>query len=1781
MLRLAFGGLLPHLVVGCRLLAVALIGLSLQGFAESNQAQAGTVNCPDINLSNAHPNIHEHVVNSSTQSCSTATGTSSVPGASRPTDGWYAYHYFFSPSGGYPETRVEFYEGGTGLAVANDKVACQSGSCTYTSTATSSAGLQTYTFTQDHDARTVTAISASVSNTGTLGSSEGCVALNANSSRTFNNGLHPITGGAVQYETGDSITITPTSGSVTSLEIQLSTGNPQATSTGGGSVTYNITSDLNNQLYLNANASGSFNANVVCNGTPAPPKQDQTITFTDPADRQFVANGSVSLSATGGGSGNAITFASTTTDVCTVSGSTATIVKAGTCSITASQEGNANYNAAPDVSQSFVISKATPTFSFSAPSAQSFSSGGLVDLSAGTSSDSTGTITYTSQTTGVCSVSGTNAEMLTAGTCTIQASQEADDNYLAPSPVTDSFAINKLSNTITFATIADMSYGDFFSGPREGQNEFSLTATGNSAIGLGVTSDAGTPTFSTTGPCSIEDSNAGHPNGVHKNVVVSGVGICEVTAAHAGDGDYEAASPISRSFNISKGSQTIQVHAFTNLTQTYAANGTFKVTAISITGGFSSYTQIGSSSGQLLDYVSTTTDICTVGTSQLEPYYTGTDYQRNSVATVTMLKPGTCSLTASQAGDANYNEASNLNIDFTINGPSVNANQDVSSSTVPVGDAVAAFTPVSGSGGYGTLTFAVNPSLPDGLSFNTSNGEITGTPTTTTANATYTVSVNDEASQSTSETFALEVSIGTAGEISFTAPGSQTYTPSGSVDISASATRSTSDVTFASDTGSVCTVSNPVPNGATVDFVTAGTCTITASQASDGNYAAPPTVTQSFTINPADQSTLTATASPTSIKFGETSIVSVSGGSGTGAISYGVPSGNGVCTLSGNTVTATGVGTCSVTATKAGDTNYNETTAMVDISVGKASQSLAFTAPADQTYAPGGSVALTSTPGASGEPVTYASNDTSVCTVSGSTASFVSAGTCSITASQAGNVNYNAAADVTDTFGIGKTAQAMLTATASPTSIKFGETSIVSVSGGSGTGAISYGVPSGNGVCTLSGNTVTATGVGTCSVTATKAGDTNYNETTAMVDISVGQADQSLAFTAPADQTYAPGGSVGLTSTPGASGEPVTYASNDNAVCTVSGSTANFVSAGTCSITASQAGNANYNAAADVTDTFGIGKADQTITASASPTSITITDTSTLSSTSGSGSGAITYAITSGSSFCSLSGTTVTGLSTGTCTITATKAADTSYEQATSTVDIAVGKVTSATTLSVSNTSPAQGETVTYTATVTSTSSPTGSVSFAEGANTLCSNVPLTSGVATCDHAFANSGAHSVVAAYGGDASNEPSKSAATGISVDETVNETQQEISSFIQNRTSHILNNQPSLIGQVTGQAISGGGPLGYLAINGNEGSQNVFFSTSRAKILAARDGNNSLREQLISRTAQQRIDAAFGEPVSNAPSSLSSSAASSQRKDYGVDGQLLGFAPVEDGKLIVAEEESTTLGFAGEADAALAGSRAGTWDIWTEIYGSRSNVETSSSSLWVGFVGLHYFVDDRNVIGLIGQFDWSDETNSATSSKADGAGWMVGPYIAGQFKDQNLFYEASIRYGQSDNTISPVGTYEDDFDTTRWMASAKLSGAFKHDDITIRPEIGFTWYEETQQSYTDSLSNVIPESTVTFGELRFGPTFSRTTTLDDGTTFVPTLGINGVYNFDLSDNDASQGTTAGTEELRARISAGFAATNPDNGVTLTTEVFYDGLGVDDYETYGGRARLTIPLD
>ncbi len=123
-------------------------------------------------------------------------------------------------------------------------------------------------------------------------------------------------------------------------------------------------------------------------------------------------------------------------------------------------------------------------------------------------------------------------------------------------------------------------------------------------------------------------------------------------------------------------------------------------------------------------------------------------------------------------------------------------------------------------------------------------------------------------------------------------------------------------------------------NGGEGNTTNAGTITVTVTAKADGNYSGTVAQTPTYVIKKADQENFAITE-VTSKKYGDSPFDLVTtGGNGTGAVSYEVAIG-GVLAVIDNTATITGVGTVTVKATKAGDDNYNATTAATDITITK------------------------------------------------------------------------------------------------------------------------------------------------------------------------------------------------------------------------------------------------------------------------------------------------------------------------------------------------------------------------------------------------------------------------------------------------------------------------------------------------------------------------------------------------------------------------------------------------------------------------------------------------------------------------------------------------------------------------------------------------------------------------------------------------------------------------------------------------------------------------------
>jgi len=169
---------------------------------------------------------------------------------------------------------------------------------------------------------------------------------------------------------GASATFSPAS-SQTGTTLSIAT----TTSTPAGTYTVTVTGT--------AAATGTSNAVSATTSlglTVVAALKTQTITFAAIGAQTVGTPLSLVASAS---SGLPVGFASTTPSVCTVSATTASFVLAGTCTIVASQGGNATYAAATPVSRSFSVAAAVvPGFSLSAGAAVL----GLVQGQSGTDS---------------------------------------------------------------------------------------------------------------------------------------------------------------------------------------------------------------------------------------------------------------------------------------------------------------------------------------------------------------------------------------------------------------------------------------------------------------------------------------------------------------------------------------------------------------------------------------------------------------------------------------------------------------------------------------------------------------------------------------------------------------------------------------------------------------------------------------------------------------------------------------------------------------------------------------------------------------------------------------------------------------------------------------------------------------------------------------------------------------------------------------------------------------------------------------------------------------------------------------------------------------------------------------------------------------------------------------------------------------------------------------------------------------------------------------------------
>ena len=289
-------------------------------------------------------------------------------------------------------------------------------------------------------------------------------------------------------------------------------------------------------------------------------------------------------------------------------------------------------------------------------------------------------------------------------------------------------------------------------------------------------------------------------------------------------------------------------------------------------------------------------------------------------------------------------------------------------------------------------------------------------------------------------------------------------------------------------------------------------------------------------------------------------------------------------TAGNQTVTVTDTTTSSVTGTSG------------TIAVAKANQTITFDAqtPATQTFAANGTFGLNPIATASsGLPISYSSQALSVCTLSGTIVTMLSAGNCIIAADQAGNANYNAALQATQNVAIGVESQTITNFIATPPNPTFvpSGTFTVSATGGASGNPVTFSIAAASAsVCTAGGvnsATITMLGAGACIVQANQAGNANYAAATqAQQTIAVGKDGTTMTLSATPNPSVV-GQSAMLTATV-AGDQPtgaVVFSDGGTTLASVALNASGVaiysttaLSAGSHTITASYSGDANNQA---------------------------------------------------------------------------------------------------------------------------------------------------------------------------------------------------------------------------------------------------------------------------------------------------------------------------------------------------------------------------------------------------------------------------------------------------------------------------------------------------------------------------------------------------------------------------------------------------------------------------
>jgi subtilisin family serine protease len=279
-------------------------------------------------------------------------------------------------------------------------------------------------------------------------------------------------------------------------------GGSAAAPTGAGS--YSVVATIDDAIYQGS-----------ANGTLAIAKAGQAITFPTIPDQ--LANATVALSASGGGSGNPVVFGVASGPATITGGNQLSFTGAGDVTVTANQAGDDNHDPAPQVSQSFTVAKAPATVTLGS---LAHTYDGTPKAASATTDPVGKTVTFT--------YGGSAAAPTGAGSYSVVATI---DDAIYQGSANGTLAIAKAGQAITFPTIPD----------QLANATVALSASGGGSgnpVVFGVAS----------GPATITGDN---------QLSFTGAGDVTVTANQVGGANHEPAPEASRTFAVTRATATL------------------------------------------------------------------------------------------------------------------------------------------------------------------------------------------------------------------------------------------------------------------------------------------------------------------------------------------------------------------------------------------------------------------------------------------------------------------------------------------------------------------------------------------------------------------------------------------------------------------------------------------------------------------------------------------------------------------------------------------------------------------------------------------------------------------------------------------------------------------------------------------------------------------------------------------------------------------------------------------------------------------------------------------------------------------------------------------------------------------------------------------------------------------------------------------------------------------------------------------------------------------------